>query len=700
MTVNATGPIGPSGERADVLIVGAGPSGAVAAKRLAEAGMRVVCLEQGEWPDRTQFRGSEDDWELTSRKQWHWNPNVRELAQDYPIDLSGTDVTIANFNGVGGSATLYGAIWPRMTPANFRSASESGFAADWPLSYEELVPYYERTDRDFAVSGLGGNPAYPPGADPPQPALPINEGGLRLARAHARLGWHWWPETNAILSRAHEGRHPCVQRGTCYSGCNEGAKASPDLTHWRHLAGRGVELVTGARVRALIMDDRGLVAGAEWYDRDGVAHLQEADVVILAANAIGTARLLLASASDRYRDGLANSSGLVGRNLLLHSWGIATGVFEEQLESWQGHSGSWIGSWQFYESDERRGFVGTSKWMTQPTYGPLAQVLPAPGFGVWGPDHHRRLEELLGRSVTWAMTCDDLPSEDNRVELSTTMTDSSGFPAPKLTYAICDNTKALLAWHVQRATESLLEAGATRVEATDLVPMSAHLYGTARMGNDPATSVVNRFGIAHDIANLAIVDGSVFVTNGGVNPTSTIAALALRTAEHLATRHGDVPRPERNRSFSFADASRTMAMPSATIRGIEPAEPFDASERARLAGLADELIPATGDRPAPSAVGVAQGLLDRVLEARPDLGEPLRRALAVPHCDAASLQSQLAESDPEARDALELVVAGAYYLSPEVRKAIGYPGQVARTLSGDSFPAYVEEGLLDHMLRA
>ena len=202
--------------------------------------------------------------------------------------------------------------------------TQDGVADDWPLTYEELLPYYERTDRQFGVSGLGGNPAYPASADPPLPPLPIGKGGLLVARAHARLGWHWWPENNAILSAPYGGRRPCVQRGTCSSGCNEGAKASTDLTHWPAAMAHGARLITGARARRLLTDAGGLVTGAEWIDRNGDDHFQGADVVLCAANAVGTARLLLLSASSR-SPGLANSSGLVGRRLMLHPVARVTG---------------------------------------------------------------------------------------------------------------------------------------------------------------------------------------------------------------------------------------------------------------------------------------------------------------------------------------------------------------------------------------
>jgi choline dehydrogenase-like flavoprotein len=525
-----------SAEPADVLIIGAGASGGVVARRLAEAGFKVTCLEQGEWHDKSEYRGVELDWELTMRKQWATSPNVRGLADDYPLDETDSDLSPLMFNAVGGSMLIFAGAWPRMLPSDFRVRSLDGIADDWPLTYHELRPYYERTDREFGVSGMGGDPAYPPGGeDPPLPPLPIGKGGLKVARAHSRLGWHWWPEPNSILSAPYDGRRPCVQRGTCQQGCSEGAKASTDLTHWPKAIAHGATLITGARVRRLETNARGLVTGATWLDRQGNEHFTPAKVTVLAANAIGTPRLLLLSADARHPDGLANSSGLVGRRLMMHPFANVGGLFDEPLQSWQGQFGCSIESFEFYETDEKRGFVRGAKWGLAPTFGPINAALPSrAGTQVWGPEHHLHVRSHLGHGANWGLFGEDLPDEKNHIVLSKTLKDSSGIPSPEVHYKVSDNSRRLLDFHIEKATESLTEAGAHTVEVDRLMRYSGwHLLGTARMGTDPATSVLDRWNRTHDVPNLYVVDGSSFVTSSGVNPTSSIVALALRAADHM-----------------------------------------------------------------------------------------------------------------------------------------------------------------------
>jgi choline dehydrogenase-like flavoprotein len=523
-------------EPADVLIIGAGASGGVVALRLAEAGFSVVCLEQGDWLDRADYPGNKLDWELKARKDWATSPNIRGLAQDYPIVEDDSPVSPLMYNAVGGSTIIFAGAWPRALPSDFRVRSLDGVADDWPIDYFELLPYFYRTDRQFGVSGLPGDPAYPPDTeDAPMPPLPIGAAGLRVARAHTRLGWHWWPEFNSINSTPYDGRRPCVQRSTCQSGCNEGAKASTDLTHWPKAIALGARLVTGARVRRIETDAHGLATGATWIDSDGGEHLEPALVVVVAANAIGTPRLLLNSSGPGQPDGLANSSGLVGKRLMMHPFANVAGLFEEPLMSWQGQFGDLVESLEFYETDEKRGFVRGARWGLAPTGGPINTALPSrAGEQAWGPDHHAHVKRHLGHGANWGLFAEDMPDEANRVTLSSTLTDSSGIPAPEVHYQMADNSRRMLDFHIERATESLLEAGAYKIEVDRLMRYSGwHLLGTARMGDDPKTSVLDRWNRAHDVPNLYVVDGSCFVTSTGVNPTSTIVAIALRAADHM-----------------------------------------------------------------------------------------------------------------------------------------------------------------------
>ena len=527
-----------SQDTVDVLIIGAGASGAALAWSLLETRMRIVCLEQGPWITDKEFPSRNQDYELSRYAEFSCDPNVRQLPQDYPINSEDSPITPVNFNAVGGSTINFLAHWPRMHPSDFRTRSLDGVAEDWPVDYATLEPFYNANDRNMGACGLAGNPAYPD-YTPPLPPIPIGKLGKTLAKGFNELGWHWWPSDVAILSRDHDGRAKCVNAGTCDLGCATGAKASVDLTYWAMLERAGVEIRTGCRVREITVGTDDMATGALYHAPDGTLQEQKAELVVLACNGVGTPRLLLNSTSKQFPDGLANRSGMVGKNLMFHPLTGVTGIFDEPMEGFKGPMACSILSQEFYETDPNRDFVRgyglhSGRYTTPMTYALGGYGIDAPI--AWGAEHRRKFDEQYPYSAGLTVVTEDLPHEHNTVTLDPDLTDSDGIPAPKITYEVCDNTKAMLAHGEARAEEALFAAGAKEVLRSDgkvWYRAGWHQMGTARMGNDPEKSVVNGWGRSHDVKNLFIVDGSIFVTSGAVNPTSTIQALALYIGDSI-----------------------------------------------------------------------------------------------------------------------------------------------------------------------
>ncbi|HEY5489811.1 MAG TPA: GMC family oxidoreductase [Gemmatimonadaceae bacterium] len=522
----------------DVLIIGAGASGAALAWSLAETRMRILCLEQGDWVNPADYPSTRRDWEVRMDREFSPNPNVRRRPEDYPINDDDSPISVVNFNGVGGSTILYAAHFPRPHPSDFRVRSLDGVADDWPINYASLEPFYALNDRQMGVAGLAGDPAYPP-HEPPLPPVPLGLAGETMARGFNALGWHWWPSDTAIATQEYEGRAACVNLGPCKAGCAQGAKGSADITYWPLARRAGVQLRTRCRVREILVDDNDMATGVVYYDERGVEHLQRAEVVVLACNGVGTPRLLLNSRSARFPDGLANRSGLVGKNLMIHPWGMVRGAFDAPLDSHRGPLSCCILSQQFYETDRSRGFVRGYNMQITRGLGPVAtaRMGVARGDIPWGAGHHEAFARRFGRSIGVGICCEDLPEECNMVTLDPTLTDSNGIPAPKITYRLSENTERMLRHGLERGTEVMKAAGAWDAYGEGPVRQTGwHLLGTARMGEDPERSVVNGWGRSHDVKNLFIVDGSVFVTSGGVNPTPTIQAVALYIADAMKQR--------------------------------------------------------------------------------------------------------------------------------------------------------------------
>lgn len=470
-------------DTADVVIVGAGPSGAVAAHTLAQAGLRVVCLEQGDWQSPADYPGNRPEYELLLQKQWNWNPNTRGRPADYPMNLDQADVTPIMFGGVGGSSLLYGAMWMRLMPSDFRVKSLDGICDDWPIDYWDLEPFYTRIDKFIGVSGMGGDPAYPQALDYDMPPYPLGRGGMRMAEAINRLGWHWWVGANAIPTARHKAMEKCLRWGVCETGCPAGAKASFDLAYWPHATAAGARLITGARVCEITTDAAGRADGVVWIDRKGSRHRQQAGVVILAANGVGTPRLLLMSQSAAHPQGLANRSGLVGRNLMLHPNNEVLGLYDEPLQSWTGPAGQLMYSMQFYETDLARGFYRGSKLNLMPVPGILRfldDFNHLPFERRWGAGIHD-LAKYAGRAMTWAGNIEDLPEAHNRVTLDDRLADSDGLPAPKINYRICDNTQKSLDFSRARMVDMHREGGGRLIRTSLHLDSEAAPYPAQRV---------------------------------------------------------------------------------------------------------------------------------------------------------------------------------------------------------------------------
>jgi choline dehydrogenase-like flavoprotein len=526
----------------DVLIIGAGASGAALAWSLSETKMNILCLEQGDWMNVDTYPSTLIDHELHRFGDFSANPNIRKRSEDYPINSEESPLTPLNFNAVGGGTIIYIGHFPRLHPSDFRTKTLDGVGDDWPIDYNTLEPFFAMNDRMMGVSGITGNPAYPP-YSVPLPPIPLGKGGHALAKGFNELGWHWWPSDAAIASKPYNGRNPCVNAGPCDLGCATGAKASTDITYWPLAIQRGVQLKTQCRVREITVDNTGMADGVLYYDKESQLQKQKAQIVVLACNGIGTPRILLNSQSKLFPEGLANHNGLVGKNLMLHPDSVVAGIFDKPMEGFKGPMGSCITSHEFYETDPNRDFVRGYTYEGVRNVGPMTAALggtvvdsPVP----WGQEHWATMDGAYEYVAGLSVIAEDLPEEHNRVTLDPILTDDDGIPAPKITYQLSENSNKMLAHAEEKGQEVLRAGGAIFTDVQSTVPAAWHLLGTTRMGTDPERSVVNSWGRSHDVKNLFIVDGSVFVTAGGVNPTSTIQAIALYIGDQIKKNRGNL----------------------------------------------------------------------------------------------------------------------------------------------------------------
>jgi choline dehydrogenase-like flavoprotein len=522
-------------EPVDVVVVGAGMGGAMFTARLAERAphLRIVLIERGGWVERPQMPAYRRDWMRLGLNEWATSPNLRIAAAgpagsnkgrapsaDYPVDDTGSPIKPLMWSGVGGSTINWAAHVPRLHPSDFRTRTLDGVGDDWPISYDDLEPYYDDAETRMGVSGLAGDPAYPAKRAPRQPPLPAGRVGNTAARAFNALGWHWWPSDAAIASATRDRRPACNGAGPCLMGCPTSAKWSADMAV-RDALDRGVTLRTGAVAQRIVMAG-GRATGLAYRDAAG-EHEQPASFLVVAANGIGTARLLLAA-------GIGGDA--VGRHLMFHPVAYARGMFREELDGPKGPVGVAIYSHEFYERAGGRPFTGAVQLQVTRENSLLQQALRLEP--PWGAEAQRLLREEFRHSLPVMVVAEDRAEPANRVRV-TGETDDDGLPAVAIDYALSGDARRALDFGLDRAEELLRAAGAFRVARVPLAPYTGwHLLGTARMGADPRTSAADARGRLHDAPNVIVADGSVFPTAGAVNPGITIAALAARAADLLA----------------------------------------------------------------------------------------------------------------------------------------------------------------------
>lgn len=543
---------------ADVCVVGAGPAGAFVAYALSQKDHDIVVLEAGERLTPEDHRRRMEQWlRADFRREEFWHEEERD-------DYTSTGDIYARLNktrvkAVGGTSLHWGANTPRLHEKDFEMDTRYGLARDWPISYADLRPYYARAEHEMGVAGSADNPFGPPREESfPLPAFPPSYSDSLFAEACEELGITMHAQPKAINSEPHDDRTECVGYGVC-NACPSGAKYTADV-HVRKAEAEGARIVDQAQVLSVEHDRGGNhVTGVVYATPDGSRYRQEADHIVLACGGIETPRLLLLSDSAEYPDGLANSSGAVGRYLMDHPNVQTVGQLDEPTR--QNNIG-WISSRtdQFYDHEEATpgSFFLTFQNDAKPITGGAHTKKPATSrlletAGNASPTAFAELladpfaETQLGDDLAAPTTADPpdpiavrgvaemLPRPDNRVTLDRSKTDNHGRPVPSIELSDGDHARQTMdrCLEVQESIMNELGAESIAVSTLDNRPMSTHHMGTTRMGTDSAESVVNKKCRTHDLDNLWIASSSVFTTAGAMNPTLTIVALALKTADHI-----------------------------------------------------------------------------------------------------------------------------------------------------------------------
>jgi choline dehydrogenase-like flavoprotein len=508
------------GEPYDFCIVGIGANGGLLLKELAEKGFSVIGLEAGpRYDPSVDFVNDEAE-----MLKLFWNePRV--------FDGAGPARPNCGF-GVGGGTLLWCAVAPRMHASDFRTNSLDGVGVDWPIEYSDLAPYYDRIERDFGVSGNHlENPLDEPRGPYPMPAIEWSWACKHLVKGVEKLGATPLHGPLAINSIRYRGREACNKCGFCITGCMSTAKACTLTGFVPEAEKHGATVKSEAFVSRVLYDrDANRVTGVEYIDNDLRIHKVEARVVVLAAHSIETTRLLLLSENAAFPQGLANSSGLVGKNFMVHWDAYVFGLMDMKMNAYKGPILGNVMVQDWYETDEKRGFARgfvLESSVPQPFY-----------FGVsappiWGHEL-KGMIDAYDHMAGWWVAGEALPNDKNTITLDPEVTDHRGLPVARLTHEWLENDLRAIDYGCQRAVDLLEAAGSSKTYVGTL--QTAHAMGTARMGDTPDNSVTNSFGQSHDIPNLFICDPSIFPTGASVNTTLSSLALTSRAIDYICEK--------------------------------------------------------------------------------------------------------------------------------------------------------------------
>ncbi|MCW5625203.1 MAG: GMC family oxidoreductase, partial [Burkholderiales bacterium] len=503
-----------------VVVIGSGAGGGTVASELALKGIDVVLLEAGKRHEIADFEN--DEWSNFSKISW-LDPRTTSGSWRVAKDFSGLPAWIVK--AVGGSTIHWAGASLRIQAHEFKARTNYGAVAganllDWPLTRAELDPWYDKAEFKMGTTGTNGIPR-----------LPGNNNYKVFAAGAAKVGYqHFHTGNMSINSRARDGRGPCQQIGFCFQGCKSGAKWSTlyEAIPKGEATGK-LEVRPQAQALRIVHDASGKISGVEYADAAGKIQLQKARVVCVAGNSIESPRLLLNSATSRFPDGLANSSGQVGRNYMRHMTGSVYAVYDKPVRMYRGTTMAGIISDEA-RHDPDRGFVGGYEMETLSLGLPFMAAFLEPG--AWGRDFTWALDRYENMAGMW-LVGEDMPQESNRITLNTGVKDAFGMPVPNVNFDDHPNDLAMRA-HAYRQGSAVYDAvGALKTYHTPPYP-STHNLGTNRMSENARDGVVNKWGQAHDVKNLFVSDGSTFTTGAAENPTLTIVALALRQADYIA----------------------------------------------------------------------------------------------------------------------------------------------------------------------